>query len=144
MALAVRILGYVLAAFMAFMGVQKFIGDVPIFQIIEANVAAQWGADLSWIDPWFRYLTGLLEVITASLLILGHRRSGGALATLILAGAVVAHLTVLGIETPMSSAPDAAKSSMLFFMAVGALVASLLVAVGAAVLKRSKRPAATQ
>jgi hypothetical protein len=141
MMLATRILGYALAAFLAFMGIQKFIGDVPIFQIIEANAATQWGVDLPWIDPWFRYVTGALEIIAAALLVLRHRRSGGALATLILAGALAAHLTVLGIDTPMSSAEGAAKSPMLFFMALAALAASLLITVGAIASKRPARSA---
>lgn len=60
-----------------------------------------------------------MELAAAALLVLGRRRSGGALATLILAGAIAAHVTVLGVETPMTSAPDAAKSPMLFYMALG-------------------------
>lgn len=136
MTLAIRIMGYVLAAFLAFMGVQKFIGDVPVFQIIETNAAGQWGADLPWIEPWFRYLTGALEIVAAGLLVLGHRRSGGAMATLILAGALGAHLTVLGVETPMSSAPDAARGPTLFYMALGAFAISLLVTAGALMVKR--------
>lgn len=71
-----------------------------------------------------------MELAAAALLVLGRRRSGGALATLILAGAIAAHVTVLGVETPMTSAPDAAKSPMLFYMALGALVVSLLVTAG--------------
>ncbi len=125
MALTIRILGYVLAAFMAFMGVQKFIGDVPIFQIIEANTAAQWGLELPWIDPWFKYLTGALELVAALILVIGRRFEGAALSLLVILGAIVAHLTVLGIATPMSSEAGAEESPMLFIMALafGALAA---------------------
>jgi hypothetical protein len=122
-----RVLGYVLAAFLAFMGVQKFMGGVPIFQIIETNTSAQWGLDLPWIEPWFRYLTGALELSAALLLVLGRRFAGGGLSLLITAGAVGAHLTVLGVETPMSAEPGAQASPMLFVMALAGLAISALV-----------------
>lgn len=118
MALVVRILGYVLAAFMAFMGVQKFIGDVPIFQIIEANIAADWGLNLPWIDPWFKYLTGALELIAALIIVIGRRLEGAGLSLLVILGAIGAHLTVLGVATPMTSEAGAEESPMLFIMAV--------------------------
>ena len=125
MALTVRILGYVLAAFMAFMGVQKFIGDVPIFQIIETNAAAQWGLELPWIDPWLKYLTGALELVAAAVLAIGRRFEGAALSVLVILGAIAAHLTFLGISTPMSSDAGAEESPMLFIMALafGAIAA---------------------
>lgn len=118
MHLVVRILGYVLAAFMAFMGVQKFIGDVPVFAIIETNVASDWGLQLPWIDPWFKYVTGALEIVAALVLVIGKRFEGGALSVAVIAGAILAHLTVLGVSTPMSGAAGAAESPMLFIMAV--------------------------
>lgn len=121
MPLAVRIVGYVLAAFMAFMGVQKFFGAVPIFQIIEDNLAAQWNVSAPWIDPWFKYFTGGLELVSALLLVFGLRFAGGGLALLVLVGAVIAHFTVLGVSTPMSSAPGAESSPMLFMMALAFL-----------------------
>ena len=129
MATATRILGYALAAFMAFMAVQKFFGDVPIFRIIEANIADQWKLDLPWIDPWFRYATGVLEIIAALLLAVGRRFEGGALSVVITLGAIAAHLTVLGIQTPMSSAAGAESSPMLFIMAVVALAVSAFVTI---------------
>jgi hypothetical protein len=129
MTLIATVLGYVLAAFLLFMGVQKFVGGVPIFDIIEKNAAAQWGLDLPWIEPWFRYLTGVLELVAAALVVFGQRFAGGGLAILITAGAVVAHLTVLGIETPMSGEPVAAESPMLFVMALMALAVSIFVTV---------------
>jgi hypothetical protein len=49
--MVLRLIGYVLAAFMAFMGVQKFIGDVPIFAIIEANTATQWASTCRGSTP---------------------------------------------------------------------------------------------
>ena len=124
---AVRILGYVLAAFMAFMGVQKFLGAVPIFEIIEDNLAAQWNFSAPWVEPWFRYLTGALELVSALLLVIGRRYVGGGLALLVLLGAVVAHLTVLGVSTPMSNAPGAERSPMLFMMALAFLALAAFV-----------------
>ena len=132
MSLALRIAGYVLAAFMAFMGVQKFFGDVPIFSIIEANVAADWGLHLPWIDPGFKYVTGALELLAALMIVIGRRFQGALLSVAVILGAIAAHLTVLGVYTPMSSAPDAEKSPVLFFMAV----ASGLLAAGVAWLSR--------
>jgi hypothetical protein len=111
----------VLAAFMAFMGVQKFFGAVPIFQIIEDNLAAQWNLSAPWVEPWFKYFTGGLELISALLLVFGRRFAGGGLALLVLVGAVAAHLTVLGVSTPMSDAPGAEGSPMLFVMALAFL-----------------------
>jgi hypothetical protein len=55
------------------------------------------------------------------------------------AGAVVAHLTVLGVETPMSAAPEAEQSPMLFAMALVFLAVSLLLVV----LSRPRQAAAT-
>jgi hypothetical protein len=127
--ITIRVLGYALAAFMAFMGIQKFIGNVPIFEIIETNVTAQWDIDAPWIEPWFRYLTGGLEIVAASLLVIGRRFEGGGLSLLITLGAVAAHLTVLGIETPMSSEAGAGSSPALFTMALVALVVSVLVTI---------------
>jgi hypothetical protein len=124
---AAVLLSYLLAAFMAFMGAQKFISDVPIFGIIESNMAAQWRVSLDWIEPWFRYATGVLEIVAGALLVLGRRLAGGGLSLLITLGAVVAHLTVLGIETPMSGAPNAAQTPTLFAMALVALAVSSLV-----------------
>lgn len=138
MHLASRILAYLLAAFMLFMGVQKFIGDVPIFAIIEANTG------LGFVDPLFRFVTGLIEIAAAGLLVFGQRLIGGALSTLITAGAVGAHLTVLGVSTPESGFPDGvtaatfqcgqdsvACSPFLFVLAIGALAVSAFVTAAA-------------
>lgn len=116
----------ILAAFLVFMGIQKFAGDVPIFSIIEANVSDRTGITLTFIEPFGRYFTGGLEFLAAGLL-LTKRYWGGVLATLVAAGAAAAHLTFLGISTPESSASGAAESPVLFYMALGALALSALV-----------------
>ncbi|HAY07557.1 MAG TPA: hypothetical protein PKV67_00300 [Hyphomonas sp.] len=117
---------YLLAAFLVFMGVQKFVGDVPIFKIIEANVLARTGLNIDLIDPAGRYMTGALELLAAILLIL-RRFWGALLSTGVIAGAILAHLTFLGISTPMSSGTDAPESPMLFIMALIFFGISILV-----------------
>jgi len=134
MQLFARILAYILAAFLAFMGIQKFIGDVPIFQIIEANTG------IAAVSPALTYITGILEILAAALLVFGHRLWGGLVALAVTAGAVVSHLTVLGISTPMAGFPDGVTadtftcgadgvtcSPMLFMMALAFLAVSILV-----------------
>lgn len=125
-AILLRLPVYLLAAFMAFMGVQKFTGDVPIFQIMETNVAASAGLTLGFIEPYGRYLTGVLE-LAAAVLLLARRQWGAWLSVAIIAGAIGAHLTFLGISTPMSGEPGAEKSPVLFIMALGSFALAWLV-----------------
>ncbi len=110
--------GYVLAAFMAFMGIQKFIGDVPIFLIIENNLEKDIGLVLPFVDPVIKYLTGVAEIAAAVILVAGLRLIGGGLSVAVIGGAILAHLTFLGVHTPMTSAPDAETSPVLFIMAI--------------------------
>ena len=121
-----RFLPYVLAAFMALMGVMKFAGDVPIFLEIENNLRTDYGLSLGFIDPAFKYLTGALELAAAALLVFGKRFYGSALSLIVIGGAIFAHLTVLGISTPVSAEVGAETSPMLFMMALAgfALAAS--------------------
>jgi len=52
--------------------------------------------DAVGIGQWFRYVTGLLEVVGGVLLVLpGKTAFGAVLLACVMAGAVVAHLTVL-------------------------------------------------
>ena len=125
MTLLTRFLPYILAAFMAMMGVMKFVGDVPIFLEIETNLQADYGLSLGFIDPVFKYVTGVLELAAAALLVFGKRLEGAALSVLVIAGAVVAHLTVLGIATPVSAEPGAETSPMLFVMALVGLALAI-------------------
>lgn len=123
--IAIRTPAFILAAFLAFMGLQKFVGDVPIFEIIETNLAQQTGLGLAFIEPHGRYLTGILEFAAAGLLVF-RRRWGAILSLAILAGAIGAHLTVLGISTPVSGEPGAETSPMLFLMALAATAVAAL------------------
>jgi len=123
--------GYVLGLFMIFMGVQKFIGDVPIFVILEDNLAAKTGIKLGFIEPVLKYITGVLELIAGAFLLFGKRLFGGLLSIVVIGGAVSLHLTIIGVFTPETSAPDAAKSPVLFILAVVFFLVSLWVTQGA-------------
>ena len=58
------------------------------------------------VGQWFRYLTGTLEIVGALLLLApGKSAFGALLLACVMAGAVVAHLTVLHNAPPSSSSP---------------------------------------
>ena len=122
--------GYLLGLFMIVMGALKFFGSVPIFTILENNLASKYGLELSFIDPIFKYVTGVIEIIAGALLIFGKRLTGGLLSIGIIGGAILSHILVIGISTPESAAPDAAKSPMLFIVAVVFFIIALLVTQG--------------
>jgi len=108
----VKWVGWALALFMIMMGVMKFLPmSPPIFQIIEINTG------LDFINPAFKYLTSLLEIVAGVLLFI-NRPKGALLSLIIIGGAIVAHLTVLGIQTPTGPELDSATSPMLFIMAI--------------------------
>ncbi len=73
------------------------------------------------IEPWGRYGTGLAELI-ASILILMPRTSwiGAGLALGIMSGAILTHLTILGIEVQ-------GDGGYLFFLAVAVAACSSLI-----------------
>jgi DoxX-like protein len=113
-------LGLLLAAFMIFMGLQKFGASNPIFaQIAEAS-------GMGFFEPQVRMLTGVLELLAAALLlvaIFGKRLEGlgGLLSLGVIGGAIVFHLSPwLGINAPVGVAADGSLiySPMLFGMAV--------------------------
>lgn len=67
-------------------GSGKLLGSADMIALFEAV----------GIGQWFRYVTGLLEVLGAALLIVPSKAAFGAvLLACVMAGAVVAHLTVL-------------------------------------------------
>jgi len=123
--------GYVLGLFMIFMGVQKFIGDVPIFVILEDNLATKTGIKLGFIEPYLKYITGVLELVAGGLLLFGKRLFGGLMSIVVIGGAVFLHLTIIGIFTPETSAADAKHSPVLFILAVVFLLVSFWVTQGA-------------
>jgi hypothetical protein len=110
----------IVAAFMAFMGVQKFTGPNPVFSYI----AEQSGIAL--FEPGVRMLTGLAEFGAAGLLVAGFfiaiaRTFGLLLSLAVLGGAIMFHLSPwLGINAPVAfdEAGEYVRSPMLFMMAV--------------------------
>ena len=53
------------------------------------------------VEPWGRIGTGVLELITAALLLIPRTRAIGGVFTMgILGGAIMSHLTILGITMP--------------------------------------------
>jgi uncharacterized membrane protein YphA (DoxX/SURF4 family) len=51
------------------------------------------------VEPWGRIISGIIELLAAILIIMPSRTAFGALAGMcVMAGAVLSHLTVLGIE----------------------------------------------
>ncbi|MDQ7019043.1 MAG: hypothetical protein Q9M33_07735 [Robiginitomaculum sp.] len=141
-------LAIILAAFLVFMGSQKFGTHNPVFQYM----AIQSG--ISLFEPGVRMATGLAEISAALLILWPRTRLYGALLALaVLGGALALHLSPwLGINAPVdfSEACRAAqncdyadmssymKSPMLFIMALG----FSLITLGLYVLERSagKKP----
>ncbi len=129
-----------LAAFMAFMGAQKFTGPNPVFSYI----ADQSG--IAVFEPGVRMLTGAAEFAAAALLIAGFfilaARALGLLLSLgVLGGAIVFHLSPwLGINAPVAfdEAGDYVRSPMLFIMAVAFFAITLVLGY----LERARRNAA--
>jgi putative oxidoreductase len=85
-------------------GSGKLLGSADMIALFEAV----------GIGQWFRYVTGLLEVVGAVLLVApGKTAFGAVLLACVMAGAVVAHLTVV----------PAPPSAALVLFALAALIA---------------------
>lgn len=122
-------LGLLLAAFLVFMGLQKFGAANAVFH----HIAAESG--MAFFEPQVRMLTGVLEIAAAALLLAGvflkrFEGLGAALSLAVIAGAIVFHLSPwLGINAPVAFTADGGyeRSPMLFGMAVvfGAISAVL-------------------
>lgn len=110
-----------LAAFMIFMGVQKFGAENMVFSIIAER------SGIALFEPQIRILTGVLELLAAALLIFPRVRGFGAILSFcLIGGAILFHLSPwLGIN--VSTEPGAPATPMLFSMAVGSFVLTLLV-----------------
>ncbi len=139
-----HLFSWLLALFLVVMFVQATISPLPdppqgAVQFLDPpgeNIVFQTIADRSGIslaEPAGRFVTGLLELIAAFLLILPMtRRFGAFLAALIMTGAVALHLSpYLGREIPVSLDPanTATDGGSLFMLAIIMLVASFLVMV---------------
>jgi hypothetical protein len=74
------------------------------------------------VEPWGRYASGIVELITAVMLLVPATAAvGGVLAVGVAAGALMSHLTVLGIEVK-------GDGGLLFGLALTVLVCGLAVA----------------
>ena len=114
----ILILASIVAAGFLFFGVQKFGPTNPIFLVIAEK------SGISLFELVIRVLTGVVEVVTAILILVPRTRLLGALAGLgVLAGAIGFHLSPwLGISVP-------GMGLSLFLIALGltALTATLFV-----------------
>jgi hypothetical protein len=71
------------------------------------------------LEPWGRYASGIAELVAAGLLLVpGTAAAGAVLSIAVISGAIVSHLTVLGIEVM-------GDGGLLFGLAVVVLIASL-------------------
>jgi hypothetical protein len=112
--------GIPLAAFLVFMGSQKFTTPNPVFSYI----AEQSG--MAIFEPTIRLLVGVSELAAAALILTGlflgmARGLGGVLSLGVIGGAIVFHLSPwLGVNAPMAydEAGAYVTSPMLFVMAL--------------------------
>jgi hypothetical protein len=129
------IASWALALFLAAM--LLWIADQTLFPGEGRNVVFPTLAEKSGyylFEPTGRYVISLLEVLAAFLMILPWtRRIGAGVAILVTAAAVGAHLTPwLGIQVPTSmtaaegAAPPTTDGGQLFYLALGMLVAALV------------------
>ncbi|HSM17456.1 MAG TPA: DoxX family protein [Gemmatimonadales bacterium] len=74
------------------------------------------------VEPWGRYATGIVELVTVVLLLIPRTAGVGALLAIgLMVGAVGSHLTVLGINVQ-------GDGGTLFGMAIVTLIAAVIVA----------------
>lgn len=115
-----HILALALAAAMLFMGLQKFGAENIVFSTIAQNTG------IAFFEPQFRLFSGVLEVLAGLLMLLPRTRGAGALlASGIVAGAVVFHLTPW-LGTKVALAVGAEPTYQLFIMALVFLVLALI------------------
>jgi hypothetical protein len=127
MRIITRLLGWVLAVYMAALGIQTIINGTPIFEALRDGVTAEWNADAPWIEPWGRYGVAALQLIAAVLLTMGRRWTGGGLSIGLTLGAIIAQVAVIGTELPMTADPSAPATPFLFYLSIFGLGLSALV-----------------
>lgn len=121
-------LSILVAAFLLFMGAQKFGAANPVFTWIAAS------SGIELFEPVIRLAVGITEIAAAALILLavftGRLRGVGAvLSAGVTGGALAFHLSPwLGINAPVAFAPGGGYefSPMLFMMAVPFFALSLL------------------
>ncbi len=123
---------WVLALFLAVMFL--LIADQTLFppsagkNVVFPLLAEKSGIAL-W-EPTGRFVTGLLDVLAALLLLVWWtRRIGAVLALVISAGAAAAHLIWLGTTIPAEFGSTETDGGQLFNLALALLVASVLLAI---------------
>jgi hypothetical protein len=111
-----RILSWLLRLTAAFILLQTL-----FFKFTGAEESV-WIFSTLGVEPWGRYASGLVELVTAILLLVPATAAlGGVLAIGVAAGALMSHLTVLGIEVK-------GDGGLLFALALVVLVCGLGVA----------------
>jgi len=126
-------LALAVGVFLLAFGAMKFTGDNPIFAYIA------FSSGIGLFEPVVRMAVGVAEIVTGAALIYPRTRGLGAvMATGVVAGALVFHLSPwLGINAPTGFAPGAtapydaasdfaAGAPVLFFMACGVFVAAAI------------------
>lgn len=110
------------------------VGSVKFFDLAGENIVFETLARKSGyaiFEPTGRVVVGILELLTAVLLLLPFtRRFGAFVATLILLGAIMLHMSDwLGREIPLSLAPGetATDGGMLFALVIAMAVASIMI-----------------
>lgn len=139
-----QVASWALALFLVFMYLQATIhplpnppvGSVKFFDLPGENIVFSVLAEKSgyvMFEPTGRFFVGIMELLTAALLVFPFtRRFGGFLSCMILFGAVSLHMSSwLGREIPLSLAPGETltDNGALFALAIAMLVASILVIV---------------
>jgi len=95
------------------------LGMVSFFKLTSALESIALFQQLG-VEPWGRYAVGLYEAVTALLLVIPRTAAlGGLLAVGLMVGAIVTHLTTLGIAVN--------GDSSLFMMAVTTLAAGVVI-----------------
>lgn len=116
------VLPYLLALYIAYIFLYylpfKFAPGSALFQIIE-----DW-AGQSWVEPYFRYFTGGLELLAVVVLFIpGLQVAGAALSMGIMAGAISLHLfTPLGID-PYNDGGTLFKEALTVFLFAAIILA---------------------
>ena len=115
------ILAILLAAFMVFMGIQKFGAE----NIIFSTIAERSGIPL--FEPQIRIFTGVMELVAAILLVIPRARALGALLAFgLIGGAILFHLSPwLGISVVLEAGQP--PTPQLFLMAVGSFIVTCIV-----------------
>lgn len=107
------------------LGMSVILGQSLFFKFTGAPEAVYIFQTLG-MEPWGRYATGLAELVTVVLLLMPRTCVYGAmLAVVVIAGAIGAHLTKLGIVVEPPGQPG--DRGLLFSLALNVFVAGLIV-----------------